>query len=54
MRSLIDIGRAKMTWFLIDTGGATTLEPRNNHDLLSTLPFKVLHFSLFALPGHTI
>jgi hypothetical protein len=31
----------------------TTLEPQNSHDPLPTLLFRVIHFPLVALPGHT-
>jgi hypothetical protein len=37
---------------LIDTDGTTTSEPQDSHDPLPTLPFRVIYFSLFALPGH--
>jgi hypothetical protein len=43
---------AKMTWSSVNTGGATTLEPWNSHDPLSTPSFQVIHFPLFAPLGH--
>jgi hypothetical protein len=29
------------------------LKPQNSHGPLPTLPFRVVHFPLFAPPGHT-
>jgi hypothetical protein len=42
-----------MTQTLINTGGGNTLEHQHFHDPLPTLPFRLLHFPLFAPPGHT-
>jgi hypothetical protein len=42
-----------MMWFLIDTDGATTLKSRNSHNPLPTIPFRMVHFSLFAMFDHT-
>jgi hypothetical protein len=50
-KSKLAIG-AKMVQSLIDTGGATTLEPQNSHGPLPTLPFRVVHFPLVSPPGH--
>jgi hypothetical protein len=46
--------RAKMARSLIDTGGGYHLRASDNHDPLPTLPIQVLHFLVFASPGHTI
>jgi hypothetical protein len=46
-KSKLAIG-AKKAWSLIGTGGATTFEPRNSHNPLSTLSFWVNSFPLVA------